>query len=49
MIKIGRRGSLTGKLTIIGSQGHVAYPNMANNPSNAIIKILEKNKKFKAR
>ncbi len=47
MIKIGRRGSLTGKLTIIGSQGHVAYPNMANNPSNAIIKILRKIKELK--
>ncbi len=47
MIKIGRRGSLTGKLTIIGSQGHVAYPNMANNPSNAIIKILRKIKDLK--
>ena len=31
MIKIGRRGSLTGKLTIIGMQGHVAYPQKANN------------------
>ena len=31
MIKIGRRGSLTGRLTIIGSQGHVAYPHRANN------------------
>ena len=32
MIKIGRRGSLTGKLTINGIQGHVAYPQRANNP-----------------
>ena len=47
MIKIGRRGSLTGKLTIIGSQGHVAYPNMANNPSNAIIKVLGRVKNLK--
>ena len=30
MIKIGRRGSLTGKLTIFGQQGHVAYPQRAN-------------------
>ena len=42
MIKIGRRGSITGKLTIIGTQGHVAYPHRANNPSNTIIKILKK-------
>ncbi len=41
MIKIGRRGSLTGELTIFGQQGHVAYPNMANNPSTIIIKILK--------
>lgn len=31
-IRIGRRGSLTGRLTIIGTQGHVAYPERANNP-----------------
>ena len=47
MIKIGRRGSLTGRLTIIGSQGHVAYPHRANNPSNALIKILKKIKEIK--
>ncbi len=47
MIKIGRRGSLTGRLTIIGSQGHVAYPHRANNPSNALIKILKKIKELR--
>lgn len=31
-IKIGRRGSLSGKLTIQGVQGHVAYPQLAQNP-----------------
>ena len=41
MIKIGRRGSLTGKLTILGVQGHVAYPQRAVNPSTALIKILD--------
>ena len=41
MIKIGRRGSLTGKLTIFGLQGHVAYPQRANNPSTIIVKILK--------
>ena len=41
MIKIGRRGSLTGKLTIFGIQGHVAYPHRANNPSTIIVKILK--------
>ena len=47
MIKIGRRGSLTGKLTIKGIQGHVAYPQRANNPSTAIVKILNELKNIK--
>ncbi len=42
MIKIGRRGSLNGKLIINGVQGHVAYPKQANNPSTTIVKILSK-------
>jgi len=46
MIKIGRRGSITGRLTIIGVQGHVAYPHRANNPSDTIIKILKKIKEI---
>jgi len=47
MIKIGRRGSITGGLTVIGTQGHVAYPHRANNPSNIIIKILKELKEIK--
>ena len=47
MIKIGRRGSITGRLTVIGTQGHVAYPHRANNPSNTIVKILKKIKEIK--
>ena len=47
MMKIGRRGSITGELTVIGTQGHVAYPHQANNPSNTIIKILDEIKKIK--
>jgi succinyl-diaminopimelate desuccinylase len=47
MIKIGRRGSLTGKLTIFGLQGHVAYPHRANNPSTILIKILKELKDIK--
>lgn len=31
-VKIGRRGSLSGKLTVRGRQGHVAYPQLADNP-----------------
>ena len=34
MIKIGRRGSINGKLTIFGKQGHVAYPSKCINPVN---------------
>jgi succinyl-diaminopimelate desuccinylase len=47
MIKIGRRGSITGRLAITGVQGHVAYPHRANNPSNTIIEILKKIKEIK--
>jgi len=46
MIKIGRRGSLTGKLIIFGSQGHVAYPSRANNPSTTIVSILKELKEI---
>ena len=47
MIKIGRRGSMTGRLTITGIQGHVAYPHRANNPSTTIVKILNELKYIK--
>ena len=47
IIKIGRRGSITGHLTIIGTQGHVAYPHSSNNPSTIIIEVLNKIKKLK--
>ena len=47
MIKIGRRGSITGKLTVIGVQGHVAYPNRANNTSTALVQILKELKGIK--
>jgi len=39
-IKNGRRGSLTGRLTIAGKQGHVAYPHLADNPLRALAPIL---------
>lgn len=38
MAKIGRRGSLNGFLKVYGTQGHVAYPNKADNPINKAIK-----------
>lgn len=47
MIKIGRRGSITGHLTILGTQGHVAYSYTYNNPSTVIVKILNNIKKLK--
>ena len=47
MIKIGRRGSLTGKLKIKGIQGHVAYPDQAKNPSTTIVNILNELKNIK--
>ena len=42
MIKIGRRGSISGTITISGSQGHVAYPHLSNNPINTLVKICKK-------
>ena len=39
MIKIGRRGSLSGKLEIYGTQGHVAYPHLSKNPINTLVSI----------
>ncbi len=47
MIKIGRRGSMNGRLTITGVQGHVAYPHRANNPSTALVQILKLMKDIK--
>jgi len=47
MIKIGRRGSMNGRLTITGVQGHVAYPHRANNPSTALVQILKLIKEIK--
>ena len=41
MIKIGRRGSLSVRLKIYGSQGHIAYPHLSKNPITSLIKICE--------
>ena len=41
MIKIGRRGSLTARITAHGKQGHVAYPHRALNPLHALIGLLD--------
>lgn len=40
MIKNGRRGSLTGRLTVTGKQGHVAYPRQTENPIRAMVRLL---------
>ncbi len=40
VIKIGRRGSLTGRLKVIGQQGHVAYPHLAANPVKGLVDVL---------
>jgi succinyl-diaminopimelate desuccinylase len=40
MIKIGRRGSLSGTLTVTGKQGHVAYPQLADNPIRYLVRIM---------
>lgn len=42
MMKIGRRGSLTAWYTITGVQGHSAYPHRANNPLNAMAKLMDR-------
>ena len=39
-IKIGRRGSLSGLITVKGVQGHVAYPDRANNPLPTLARIV---------
>ena len=40
MAKIGRRGSFTGWLTVYGTQGHTAYPHLADNPLSRMVKML---------
>ncbi len=40
MIKIGRRGSLNARITIEGTQGHVAYPDRADNPVHRLVSAL---------
>ena len=40
MIKIGRRGSMTAFLTVNGASGHVAYPHLADNPVERLVKML---------
>ncbi len=39
-IKVGRRGSMTGRLSVRGTQGHVAYPHLADNPLPRLVTLL---------
>lgn len=41
IVKNGRRGSLNGRLTITGKQGHVAYPHLARNPVHLAADVLQ--------
>jgi succinyl-diaminopimelate desuccinylase len=40
MVKIGRRGSLNARVTMHGTQGHVAYPHRADNPVHRLVRAL---------
>ena len=40
MIKNGRRGTMSGKLTVKGVQGHIAYPHLAKNPVHSVAPAL---------
>jgi len=42
MMKIGRRGSMNARITMTGVQGHSAYPHRANNPLNAMMRLMDK-------
>lgn len=41
MMKIGRRGSMNAQFRIVGKQGHSAYPHRANNPLNAMVRLMD--------
>ncbi len=40
VIKIGRRGSVTARITVFGQQGHVAYPHRTDNPIHRLVRAL---------
>ncbi|MEJ1156823.1 succinyl-diaminopimelate desuccinylase [Prosthecomicrobium sp. N25] len=41
-IKVGRRGSLSGTVTVTGRQGHVAYPHLAENPVPGLVRLISR-------
>ncbi len=42
MVKVGRRGNLIGYLTVFGTQGHTAYPHLADNPIHRLLDMLNR-------
>lgn len=40
MMKVGRRGSMTGHITVQGVQGHIAYPHLADNPVQRLARMM---------
>jgi len=46
-IKIGRRGSINAWIVVPGVQGHVAYPNLADNPATRLVRILDRLQRWK--
>lgn len=42
MLKIGRRGSMSAKITAYGKQGHTAYPDLAKNPLPGLVRLLDR-------
>jgi succinyl-diaminopimelate desuccinylase len=42
VIKIGRRGSINAWITVVGRQGHVAYPDRAQNPIPPLVRLLDR-------
>ena len=40
-IKVGRRGSISGWMTILGKEGHIAYPHLADNPIHKLSTVIE--------
>ena len=41
VMKIGRRGSLSGRITVTGTQGHSAYPHLADNPTYGLMDLVD--------
>ncbi len=46
-VKVGRRGSLSGTLTVLGRQGHVAYPHLADNPVPRLARLVDRLSRLK--